>query len=157
METTIRPACEADAESLQRTCWPDQFFFDVETRLLDVTIRNKRGLAWGVVAELNGEAVGYGQLGRWGRRCEISDLVVTAPLRGCGIGTAIIIALLDIARCERVAEVEIGAALSNPRALALYRRLGFHDKRRVDIDLGHGPEPVIYLSMALLPTIEQDS
>jgi ribosomal protein S18 acetylase RimI-like enzyme len=41
--------------------------------------------------------------------------------------------------------LEIGAALSNPRALGLYRRLGFVDGRILDLDLGNGPEPVMYL------------
>ena len=67
--------------------------------------------------------------------------------RSHGIGSAIIGALIDIARQWPIPQVEIGAALSNPRALALYRKLGFRDQRTLNLDLGHGPEPVVYLVM----------
>jgi ribosomal protein S18 acetylase RimI-like enzyme len=60
--------------------------------------------------------------------------------------------LLDIACQHGLREVEIGAADSNPRALALYRRLGFRDSRRVLLELGSGPELVLYLSK----TLEED-
>ena len=48
------------------------------------------------------------------------------------------------------AVLEIGVALSNHRALDLYRRLGFHDHHTIQIDLGIGPEPVLYLEKSLL-------
>ena len=50
---------------------------------------------------------------------------------------------------KRPALVEIGVALSNPRAMALYQRLGFVEDRVINLDLGSGAEPVMYLKIAL--------
>ncbi len=108
-----------------------------------------RARLWGLVAEANGEIVGFGQLTRWGWRGEICNLIVRENWRGKGIGTALIRQLIEIARQLGLREVEIGGAEANPRALALYRRLGFEDERRVLLDLGEGNEPVIYLLMRL--------
>jgi ribosomal protein S18 acetylase RimI-like enzyme len=116
-------------------------------------VRQERGHAWGMVAMLDGEVIGFGQLGRWGRRCEISDLIVAEAFRGNGVGTSIIVRLLDLAYQQGIQEVEIGAAVSNPRALILYKNLGFHEIQQVMMDLGHGPEPVIYLRK-YLPELE---
>ena len=50
---------------------------------------------------------------------------------------------------RRVRCIEIGAAVANPRAVALYRRLGFRDERQLFLNLGNGNEPVIYLRLEL--------
>ena len=92
---------------------------------------------------------GFGLLTLWPRAAEISDLVVNAQYRGQGIGSAIITYLTETARDLQVRTLEIGVALSNPRALALYRRLGFTDHRTIDIDLGSGLETVLYLAKSL--------
>jgi ribosomal protein S18 acetylase RimI-like enzyme len=91
------------------------------------------------------QPVGYGQLVAWGGRSEIADLIIAEEFRGRGIGTALICSLLETARVHAVYPVEIGAAAANVRAIALYRRLGFHVFKRVVLDLGNGLEPVIYL------------
>ena len=65
--------------------------------------------------------------------------------RGQGIGSALIDSLIDIARQHGIDAVQIGAAISNPRALELYRRLGFQDWRRQMMDVGQGLELVIFL------------
>ncbi len=104
---------------------------------------NQRGL--GVVALWHHTLCGFGLLTLWPRAAEISDLFVNAAYRGQGIGTAIITYLTNKAACMGVEALEIGAALSNPRALALYRRLGFMDGRTIELNLGNGPEPVCYL------------
>ena len=84
-------------------------------------------------------------------RLDGSDLVVNARFRGQGIGTAIIQFLTEAAHDLNATMVEIGVALSNTRALALYRRLGFRDRRTIQVDLGQGPEPVLYLEKELSP------
>lgn len=93
------------------------------------------------------EVAGFGQLTLWPRGGEISDLIVNENLRGCGVGTAIIQYLTQEARRIRSPAVEIGAALSNPGAVRLYRRLGFVDERTVTVNLGNGGEPVVYLRL----------
>ena len=85
----------------------------------------------------------------WPRAAEISDLFVNAAYRSRGVGTEIILYLTEAARELNVSMLEIGVALSNPRARALYRRLGFVDERTLEIDLGCGPEPVLYLNKHL--------
>ncbi|MBN1123329.1 MAG: GNAT family N-acetyltransferase [Anaerolineae bacterium] len=143
---TIRTAALADAELLHRTCWLELTLEFVELRLKDVLRRNARGLAWGVVVEIGGEPVAYGQLDRWGERGEICNLVVAEAYRGHGIGTALIDHFTEIAAGNGIRLLEIGAAASNPRALELYKRLGFVEDRRVRLNLDHGEETVIYLA-----------
>ncbi len=146
---TLRPVERADAGALQAACWPGRRLDIIILRLEDVIRRCKKGVAWGVVAAVAGAPVAYGQLARWSHTAEISDLVVAAGWRCRGIGTALIHHLLGIARQQGLPEVEIGVALSNVQALALYRRLGFEEKRRVVLHLDGGTEPALYLAMRL--------
>jgi ribosomal protein S18 acetylase RimI-like enzyme len=146
---TLRPVEVGDAVLLQQACWPHMALTDVQWWLSSLSERRERGLAWGVVALVDGVVAGYGQLTRLGGRSEISDLVVNEMWRGQGVGTAIINHLIELARSQQFPEVEIGVAESNPRALQLYCRLGFREKRRIILDLGSGDEPVIYLSLNL--------
>jgi ribosomal protein S18 acetylase RimI-like enzyme len=101
------------------------------------------------VASVDCQAAGFGQIVRWGRRGEISDLIISSEWRGRGIGTALIGHLIGIARQYGVCELEIGTAHSNIDALKLYRRLGFKIKSHKILDLGRGPEAVIYLNRML--------
>ena len=50
-----------------------------------------------------------------------------------------------------IKEIEIGAAMSNPRAVALYRRLGFEDSHTMMLNLGKGKEKVLFLRLVLHP------
>jgi ribosomal protein S18 acetylase RimI-like enzyme len=147
----IRPSQLADAASLNSMCWPERAHESV-FELLRRTQRlaqNERGL--GAVATWNNTPCGFGMLTLWPRAAEISDLIVHARYRSQGIGSLIIDYLTNAARDLRVQTLEIGVALSNPRALALYRRLGFIDGRTIEIELGNGPEPVLYLYKHLRP------
>jgi RimJ/RimL family protein N-acetyltransferase len=47
--------------------------------------------------------------------------------------------------------VELGVAMNNQRALALYQKLGFQDSYTLQLDLGQGTEPVLYLNIDLMP------
>ncbi len=147
----IRPACAEDAPSVQRACWPEQPLGKIATLLQRAEKLRKKRRGLGVVAVRDGGIYGFGMLTLWPRAAEISDLVVSARYRGQGIGTAIIQFLTEAA-CElNATAVEIGVALSNTRALRLYRRLGFRDRRTIQVDLGQGPEPVLYLEKELTP------
>jgi ribosomal protein S18 acetylase RimI-like enzyme len=101
------------------------------------------------VALAENTSIGYGQLSRWGSRVEICNLIVAEGWRGQGAGTALIQWLIVLAQEKKFPLVEIGAAESNPRALELYRRLGFRVDRSLTLDVGNGPEPVFYLSLDL--------
>ena len=109
----------------------------------------EQGFGLGVVAVDDEGAYAYGQMTCWPRCGEISDLIVSEPLRDRGTGTALIGYLIEAARSMGVTCVEIGAALDNPRAAALYRRLGFRDGYTVRVTLDRGDVDVLYLRLDL--------
>jgi ribosomal protein S18 acetylase RimI-like enzyme len=55
----------------------------------------------------------------------ISQLGVKEDFRGCGIGTAIIQHQIELARKVGLRKCTLDVATTNPRAQALYERLGF--------------------------------
>lgn len=121
----IRPVHADDFAALQASVW-QQRTETVNGLILRHILREMgRGRAQGLVAETSGQIVAYGQIARWLRCSEISDLMVLAPYRSQGIGTALIRRLLAHANDEKLDCVEIGVSSDNPRALALYERLGF--------------------------------
>lgn len=136
--------------ALQEACWPEIPLLDVHSLITHILTRHQRGCAWGMVAAVKDQIVGFGQVARLNSlRCEISDLVVSAAWRGQGIGTALVTALVDTARRQGFAIIEIGAAESNKVALSLYRRLGFEEYKQVLLDVGQGLERIIYLRLQL--------
>lgn len=147
---TLRHVALSDAPALREKCWSDIALPDAQLRLQTLMgMPEGRERAWGFVALIEDELVAFGQMTRWGTRGEICNLIVSEEWRNQGIGTAIIQRLIGVARENALHDVEIGAAEANPRALALYRRLGFRDGRHVSVDLGHGMEPVVYLLLDL--------
>jgi len=130
-------------------CWPARPL----DAILDLLARaerlaqNQRGLA--VVAVRNDLTCAFGMWTLWPRTAEISDLIVASSFRDQGVGSQIILYLTEAARRLHVQILEIGVALSNPRAMALYRRLGFSDHHTINLDLGHGLETVLYLHKTL--------
>jgi ribosomal protein S18 acetylase RimI-like enzyme len=145
----IRPVQLSDAAHLQQMCWPDRSIDSITELLVraERLAQTRRGM--GVVGLRDGAACAYGMLTLWPRTAEISDLIVNALYRNQGMGSQIITHLTEAARHLHTQILEIGVALSNPRALVLYRRLGFTDHHTVSIDLGNGPEPVLYLYKTL--------
>lgn len=59
------------------------------------------------------------------RRAELKNLHVREGFRGAGVGTAIVLAAEEHAAAGGIEVVAIGVALDNPRARALYERLGY--------------------------------
>lgn len=123
----IRPALPADLDVLHAILWPDapRDWVAALLRRCQQHALQGRGLGVVVLAEPAGPVAAYGQLTLWPRAAEISDLMVAATYRGRGIGTAMIQYLTRTARDMRASRVEIGVAQDNPRARALYVRLGF--------------------------------
>ena len=145
----LRPATPADADALQQSCWPDRSVEIIAELLQRVDGIARRGRGLGIVAEIGYSVIGYAQLTIWPRTGEISDLIVAAEWRSQGIGSAMILHLIEKAHSWAAPCVEIGVAMNNPRALALYRQLGFKEDRLINLDLGSGPEAVTYLVMSL--------
>ena len=147
-QITIRPVRYADLDALQRHCWPERDAESVYRFIARIrkTATDGRGLG-AVVIGPDHEAVGYGQFVLWPRCGEISDLIVAPPYRSNGLGSALIQYLVRAAQEMHSPCVDIGAALSNTGAVALYRRLGFRDSYTQIFNLGHGDEEVLYLRL----------
>ncbi|MBZ0307893.1 MAG: GNAT family N-acetyltransferase [Anaerolineae bacterium] len=141
----LRPAGEHDADALQNTCWKERDPYSIQQfiRLSLETMYQEQGYV--LVAEAEGRAVGFGLLTVWPAAAEISDLIVAAPYRERGIGSAIVNRLTEEARRLGVYRLEIGAANNNCRAYRLYQQLGFVPERVLHLDLGQGLEPVTFL------------
>lgn len=89
--------------------------------------RQAAGDAVYLVAWLGPVPVGTGVV-RWaGGRPEITNLQVPPERQGRGVGTALVRAAEDVVRSRGHAQVVIGVAEDNPRAAALYERLGYRD------------------------------
>jgi len=146
----LRPTHIHDAEELRKQCWPDRPPQAISTLLhrAEKLLAQRRGL--GAVALWDDVICGFGMLTIWPQTAEISDLVVSPAHRSNGIGSEIIRFLAQHAAAMGASILEIGVACSNPRALALYRRLGFVDHHMIEVDLGNGPEAVLYLHKQLL-------
>ncbi len=78
-----------------------------------------------LVAEEQGEVVGYGGLMKIQDEGDITDIVVNEAFRGRGIGTRLMTALLEEGEkcgiCAFTLEVRVG----NKEAIRIYERLGF--------------------------------
>ena len=137
---------------LQRNCWRGYSPNYTRAWLDRTLVLTAQGRAFSLVAvpECHDDRpFAYGQITCWPHVAEISDLIVAEMCRGQGVGSSLIRALIAKASVWTVPTVEIGVALSNERALILYRQLGFTHARTMTLDLGSGPEPVSYLSMPL--------
>lgn len=144
----IRAVRPTDTDRLRATCWPNRSFltiYHLVTRALRAAAEG-RGLGLVVVDETD-MPLAYGQYTLWPTCAEISDLVVAEPLRGQGVGTALIQTLIKRARVQRATAFEIGVTIDNPRAAALYRRLGFEDSHTVLMDLERGKEKILFLRL----------
>jgi ribosomal protein S18 acetylase RimI-like enzyme len=145
----FRPMTLADAGDLHQNCWPERNPEAVAGFLERCMVQMDGKRARAVVAEFDEQVTAFALLTFWREVGEIGDLIVAEKQRSIGIGSAMIAHLIGAARGRGITRIEIGAAASNPRALALYKRLGFIAHRKIELDLGAGNEPVVYLHMNL--------
>jgi RimJ/RimL family protein N-acetyltransferase len=140
-----------DAAQLQRHCFTQLPLTTVQDfiRRTSERIAHSRGVAFVAVTSQTQEVIAFGQLLQWKDCAEISDLIVAEAWHGQGIGTQLIHTLIQHATKLNVDCIEIGAAINNPRALALYLRLGFQLGEVQHLDVGNGIEPIQYLKMSL--------
>ncbi|MCB9453147.1 MAG: GNAT family N-acetyltransferase [Anaerolineaceae bacterium] len=144
----LRRARLTDADALHQTCWPERSFGPVYQLLSRANQYFGAGRGAGFVLLSEDEnPIGFGQFTLWPTCAEISDLIVAETYRGQGRGTALIQHIAQEARRIGATTLEIGAALDNPRALALYHRLGFTDSHVVH--LLNGIESVQYLRLTI--------
>jgi ribosomal protein S18 acetylase RimI-like enzyme len=151
----IRPVTLSDVGSLETCLWHNQNIDAINDFVLRVLKfeEQQRGIGIVVVDDSLSSAsiIAYGQITQWIKCAEISDLIVHPDYRGQGIGTAMIQHLTHYGLKRKVNCVELGVTMTNQRALALYRRLGFQDSYTLQLDLGEGVEPVLYLAIDLTP------
>jgi GNAT superfamily N-acetyltransferase len=117
LQIVVRVLEESDIPAIERTEPPGQGFARAMWR------RQQLGDSLLLVAWIESEPAGSGQLDRSAPRPELKNLNVREQRRGRGVGAAI------IAEAERLArdagELGIGVGIDNPRARALYERLGY--------------------------------
>lgn len=63
-----------------------------------------------------------------GKHCFIMDLIVTENCRGKGFGTALMNSAKDWAKAHGCGFINLDVLSNNPRAIALYEKLGFIPK-----------------------------
>lgn len=56
---------------------------------------------------------------------QMDGITVSKNARGQGVGTALLVAIFEKARAEHIPYVELDVINTNPRAKALYKRMGF--------------------------------
>ncbi|MDY7039700.1 MAG: GNAT family N-acetyltransferase [Chloroflexota bacterium] len=144
----IRPAALDDARALQRNCFPARSLDDVSGYLSWCLHQAEKGQLVRLVAEIDAQAVANAQLTMLGDVAEIGSLVVAEGYRGSGIGTALIAALVDIARERGMKVLEIGVRPDDERVRALYARLGFVPHHQVEVSFVPGGR-VLYLRQAI--------
>ena len=100
-----------------------------------------------LLAEMQGQAVGYLQLGlgsalgltpngSGANQLEIKQLYVVESWIGTGLGKALMRRALDVAQAEGCTAVVLGVWEHNERAKAFYQRFGFREVGEVEFKLG---------------------
>jgi ribosomal protein S18 acetylase RimI-like enzyme len=148
----IRPLAVSDVQDLQRYCFPEESPKSVADYVKRALLFVEQGNAAHLVAEAGGHAIANAQLICWRRRAEIGSLVVSEPLRGHGIGTALIRALSTAAADLGAEQIEIGAEKNDGRVLDLYQRLGFTPHKEVSVPGdGENHNHIVYLVKPVPP------
>jgi GNAT superfamily N-acetyltransferase len=122
---SLCPARPTDALDLRRNCFPQRPLCEIAEYLRWCTERQAKGHIVCLVAKVDNQAVANGQLTILRSEGEIGSLVVAAPYRRKGIGTALLQALIAKAREANVHTIEITARADTPWIEAWYRRIGF--------------------------------
>ncbi len=133
----IRPATLADAEAIARiyNYYVEKTVISFEDELVPVEEMQNRmreklpAYPW-IVAEVDGQVVGYAYAGKWNIRSayrytvEIS-VYLDHERTGEGVGSKLYQVLLDELRARSVHSVIGGVALPNPASVALHEKFGF--------------------------------
>lgn len=100
---------------------------------------------WFLVAHRDSPVLGYliARPDKDDKRCiEIASIAVCDQVRGGGIGTRLITELMGLARERGAKRLSLEVSVLNPRAQALYRRLGFAPQRVIESYYGSGEHGV---------------
>ncbi len=152
-QINIRTVALRDVDALLRRCWPKGHRPAIQRLVTRAERMAEQSYGRGLVAVDDDGAYAYSQITCWPRCCEISDLIVSEPMRRRGVGTTLIQHLVQTARSLHVTCIEIGAAVDNPGAASLYHRLGFQDSYTVRLTLDRGEVEVVYMRLDLPPEL----
>ena len=105
---------------IEKFCFPDPYPMSLLSRLY---ITSPEGF---LVAEVDGKVVGYliGTL-RWGASGHIMAIGVYPEYRKRGVGTALMVQILDILRMRGARSARLEVRKSNDAAQLFYQKLGF--------------------------------
>lgn len=142
----VRPPRRRDALDIQHNCFPEQTLDEVQDYLSWCIDQQAKGRMLRLVAEADGQVVANGQLTLLHDRGEIGSLAVGKPYRQRGIGTALVLSLVEHARERSLHTVEISASTAMPWIQAWYERLGFTFQRTHTFP---GQEQVAILQLTL--------
>lgn len=129
---SLRRAAASDAHSLHKTCLSNQSLAQVQDHLRWCLSEQEKGRLICLVAVVDCQAVAIGQLAIFQDKGEIGSLVVAPAYRRQGMGTALVLSLVDWARQHRLHSLEISANVTRPWIRAWYERLGFTYQREHD-------------------------
>lgn len=133
----IRKATPDDAGSLHLYCFPSDTLDEVEKKLKRDIERMDRGEAYRMVAELNGYAVAtividFDKKNR--KIAQISQLVVTGPLRGSATADKLVDMAADVARQSNIEILQIEANRSDGKIIEKYKSWGFVEKETIILE-----------------------
>lgn len=133
---TLRPVARHDAALLGAVCYtafrtiaehhafpPDFPSPDVATELMEHMI--SRDHVYGVVAEIDGNAVGSNFLWKDGAVAGVGPITVDPAVQNGRIGRSLMEAVLQHARDQSIPAVRLVQAAYHARSLSLYTQLGF--------------------------------
>lgn len=103
------------------------------------------------VAENDGEIVSYGIVAMGAGEAHILNICVAGHVRGRGIGRRMMQLLLERSLQAGMRDVFLEVRPSNPRAIALYQSLGFHEvgRRRAYYQAEVGREDALVLKLSM--------
>lgn len=133
----IRPSISSDAEAILEmvkylAVQHNALSMIVYTAddLRNVGIGKDGGAVGAIVAEKEGKVIGialyFYRFSTWkGPTVHIEDLIVCPEERGCGIGDALMMAVVEMARSKGCDRVELDVEADNKRAMEFYKKKGF--------------------------------
>lgn len=122
-----------DLHALHQACFPERPLPTFRRNFAQLLRRHEAGRGFCLIAQTQSGLVGSGQMILYPNGAELANLIVVPAWRSQGIGTGIIGVLTAVAHHLHLTCLEIGVQNDNPRAQALYERLGFTPDRPLDL------------------------
>jgi ribosomal-protein-alanine N-acetyltransferase len=139
LQTAVSPTLSfrliqpSDLQPLHQACFAERPLLPFRRHFQQMLRRQETGRGFCLVADNQGELVGSGQLTIYPNGAELANLAVVPAWRGQGVGTAVVAVLTAVADHLQLTFLELGVQNDNPRAQALYQRLGFVPDRPLDL------------------------